>query len=266
MNPQVHISHPVEGVAQLLMDNGPGNFGTAPLHERLLAALDDVRQAGVRVVVLGSAVEGVFISHGHIGDIVNNLTGGPLTGDPRSYLRLQKELDTGPMVTIAALDGQAWGGGFGVALSCDFRVASERTTIGQPEIVARVTTAGEASRISRIAGEAAAKRLILDGRPITATEAHRLGLIDRLVPDGTALQAAVQWASWLAQREPGDLATVKDAIIGGRDLPLGEALKRETAIFVSRFGIPDVVARLMAVQGRYDEGADSYDAFGIPRE
>lgn len=266
MNPQVHISHPVEGVAQLLLDNGPHNFSTAPLHERLEAALTAEREAGTRVVVLGSAVDGYFVSHGHIGDIVNNLTGGTLSGDPRSFLRVQKELDTGPMVSIAAMDGQAWGGGFLLALSCDFRVASERTTVGQPEITAGVTTAGEGARIARLAGEAAAKRLLLDGRPLDATEAHRLGLLDRVVPVGEALRAAIEWAGWLAGRQPGDLAMVKDVILGARELPLVDALKRETSIFVSKFADPAVVARLMAVHGRYAEGADSYDAFGIPRD
>ncbi|MFP5332891.1 MAG: enoyl-CoA hydratase/isomerase family protein [Acidimicrobiia bacterium] len=264
MNPRIHVSRPVEGVAQLLLDNGQRNFSTAPLHERLEAALVAEREAGTRVVVLGSAVDGVFVSHGHIGDIVNNLTGGPLTGDPRSFLRVQKELDTGPMVSIAAMDGQAWGGGFLLALSCDFRVASEQTTIGQPEINAGVTTAGEGARISRIAGEAAAKRLLLDGRPVDAREAYRLGLVDRLVPAGTALDAALEWASWLARHQPGDLAMVKELITGGRDLDFGDALKRETAMFVSRFADETVVARLNAVQRRYEDGADSYEAFGIP--
>lgn len=266
MVPQIHVSHPIEGVAQLLLDNGPRNFSTAPLHERLEDALTAEREAGTRVVILGSAIDGYFVSHGHIGDIVNNLTGGTLSGDPRSFLRVQKELDTGPMVSIAAMDGRAWGGGFLLALSCDFRVASERTTVGQPEITAGVTTAGEGARIARLAGEAAAKRLLFDGRPLDATEALRLGLIDRVVPAGEALDAALQWATWLAQRQPGDLAMVKDVVTGARDLSLTEALKRETAIFVSKFAEPSVVERRTAVQRRYDEGADSYEAFGIPRD
>lgn len=266
MNSQIHVSHPVDGVAQLLLDNGPRNFSTAPLHERLEAALTSEREAGTRVVVIGSAVDGYFVSHGHIGDIVNNLTGGTLSGDPRSFLRVQKELDTGPMVSIAAMDGQAWGGGFLLALSCDFRVASERTTVGQPEITAGLTTAGEGVRIARLAGEAAAKRLLLDGRPLDAAEAHRLGLLDRVVPAGEALSTALEWAKWLARRQPGDLAMVKEAVIGGRDLTFVDALKRETSIFSSKFADPSVVSRLMEVQRRYDEGADSYEAFGIPRD
>jgi enoyl-CoA hydratase/carnithine racemase len=265
MSAQVQVSHPSDGVVQILLDNGPGNFATAPLHERLDEALTSARQAGARVLVLGSAVDGVFVSHGHIGDIVGNLTGsGELSGDPRAFLRVQKELDTGPMVSIAAMDGQAWGGGFLLALSCDFRVASERTTVGQPEIMAGLPTAGEAVRIARLAGEAAARRLLLDGRPLPAHEAHRLGLVDRLVPAGQALAEALEWAEWLAGRAPGDLAMDKGLIVGARDLTMTEALKRETSLFVSKFADERTVSRLMEVQRRYDAGADSYEAFGVP--
>jgi enoyl-CoA hydratase len=266
MDAQVHVRHPADGVAVLLMDNGPGNFATPPLHERLEAALAQVRESGTRVVVLGSAVKGFFVSHGHIGDTVRNLTGrGELTGDPRAFLRVQKELDTGPMVSIAAIDGQAWGGGAELAWSCDFRVASEASTLGQPEVMIGLPPAGGATRIARMAGEAAAKRLVLDGRPVNAAEAYRLGLVDRLVPTGAAVEEAVAWAEWLAGRAPGDLARNKELIVGGRDLEMGAALRRETSLFVSRFSDEPTVERALAVQRRYDEGADSYDAFALPR-
>lgn len=264
MSAQVHVSHPFAGVTQLLLDNGPGNFATAPLHEHLDAALTAARHDGTRVIVLGSAIDGVFVSHGHIGDIVDNLTGrAEPSGDVRAFLRVQKELDTGPMVSIAAIDGQAWGGGFLLALSCDFRVAGEAATVGQPEIMAGICTAGEAARIAHIAGESVAKRLLLDGRPLAASEAHRLGLVDRVVPTGDALADALEWAEWLAGRQPGDLAMNKELITGARGMPLVDALKRETALFVSKFADERVVTRLLDVQQRYDNGADSYEAFGL---
>ncbi len=264
MSTRIVQSSPSDGVVQLLIDNGDRNFSDAPLHVALEGVLTEVREAGTRVVVLGSAVDGFFISHGNIGDIVNNLTGrGPMSADPRAFLRVQKELDLGPMVSIAAIEGQAWGGGHLLALSCDFRVASESSTIGQPEITIGLPTAGEAARIAHIAGEAAAKRMLLDGRPISAAEAYRLGLIDRLTPDGEALPVALEWAQWLARHEPGDLAMDKELIVGARDLPLGEALKRETSMFVAAFGDERTVERAMAVQHRYDEGADSYEAFRL---
>jgi enoyl-CoA hydratase len=264
--PRVDVSHPADGVAVLLMDNGPMNFGNARLHGLMEEALTEARDNGTLVMVLASAVPGYFLAHGHIGEIVGTMTGTAASdGDPRAFLRLQKELDTGPMVSLAAIEGQAWGGGAELAWSCDFRVASEGSTLGQPEILVGLPPAGGATRMSRIAGEAAARRLVLDGRPVSAREAFRLGLVDMLVGNGSALDAAVQWATWLAGRPASHLALAKNLIVGSRDMTLGEALRRETGSFVERFTDPDVVERALEVQGRYDDGADSYDAFGIPR-
>ncbi len=69
------------------------------------------------------------------------------------------------------------------------------------------------------------------------------------MPAGTALDAAREWAEWIA----------------GRDADLGEALRKETSVFVSQFARPEFVQHLLEVQCRYDEGGDSYDAFGLPR-
>lgn len=265
MTANVHVSHPCDGVVEFLLETGPRNFSTTQLHERLETELHRARNEGAMVVVIGSAVEGVFISHGHLGQVVGNLTGSHIDGDPRAPLRVQRELDTGPLVSIAAVDGQAWGGGAELAWACDFRVASEISTFGQPEVMLGLPPSGGATRIARLAGEAAARRLALDGRPISAAEAHRLGLVDRLVPPGGAIAAARDWAAWLTQRPEGTLALVKQAIVGGRDLPFREALRHETGTFVSRFAEEATVARVLAAQSRYDQGADSYEAFGIPR-
>ena len=254
-------------VGLLLIDAPPMNFSDWELQEELEVGLGGVKQAGARVVVIGSRVPGYFIAHGHLETVLDAFAGGPTPpGDPRAGLRVQRELDTGPMISLAAIDGQAWGGGAELAWACDLRVASERATFGQPEVVVGTTPAGGAARIARLAGESAAKRMVLDGRPVTAAEAFRLGLVDKLVPPGQALAAALEWAEWLAKRPDGFLATAKAAIIQGRGLPLGEALRKETAQFVARFADPDTVAAARAVQDRYDRGADSYEAFGLPRD
>ncbi|MEX2323116.1 MAG: enoyl-CoA hydratase-related protein [Acidimicrobiia bacterium] len=107
---------------------------------------------------------------------------------------------------------------------------------------------------------------MLDGRPITGAEAHRLGLVHRLVPPGTAVAEAIEWASWLVAHPPSALASTKDVITGGRDLPLRDALRRETALFVEAFTKPEVIQQVSRIQARYDNGADSYDAFAIDRD
>jgi enoyl-CoA hydratase len=261
----VQISFPAEGVAQLLQDTGPRNFSTFAVNEQLLGALQQAREKGTRVVVIGSGVEGHFAGHGWLPDVLQTFTGGTPSGDPLAGWRGFKELDTGPMVSIAAVDGQAWGHGAELAWACDLRVASEQAVFGQPEVnVGACPGSGGSVRIARLVGEATALRLILDGRPIDGAEAWRLGLVHRLVSPGQALDAALEWASWLAQRPAWALEACKRAVKGGRDLPFDQALRHEGATFVDLLSRPDTLDLLRDAQTRYDAGGDSYEAFGLP--
>jgi enoyl-CoA hydratase/carnithine racemase len=265
-NVRADLSLPHPGVAQILLDSGPMNFQTWTLMERLEESLVAARDQEARVVVIGSAVDGYFQAHGHIGNVVATFSGKEVDGDPMAGVRVQKELDTGPMVSIAAIDGQAWGGGAELAWSCDLRVASADATLGQPEVMIAASPAGGAARIAHLAGEATAKRIVLDGRPVGGAEAHRLGLVHRLTPSGGAVPEALEWAKWLAGRPPGALATAKRAVVGARGLALRDALRAETAMFVERLSTSEIQVLALEVQTRYDEGADSYAAFKLPRD
>jgi enoyl-CoA hydratase len=268
MTVRVDVSMPDAGVGLVVIDAPPMNFTTAEMMGLVEEGLTRLGEEGARVAVVASALEGYFLAHGHIGELLGTLAGvgDPPSGDPVARLRVHKALDTGPMVSIAAIDGQAWGGGAELAWACDLRVASEAASFGQPEVMVGVPTLDGAARIARLVGEATAKRLVLDGRPIDAAEAHRLGLVHRLVPAGGALEAALDWARWLALHPDWALAASKELIVGGRDLSMRDALRRETALFVEAFTRPKVVERASQVWARYDSGGDSYDAFDIDRE
>jgi enoyl-CoA hydratase len=264
---KLRTSFPLPEVGQILIDAPPHNLMTWDLNEQLRDTLPEVAAQGARIVVIGSAVDGYFIAHGHLGDNVETFTGGNPSGDIRAGIPVFRELDVGPMVSIAAIDGQAWGGGAELAWACDLRVASERATFAQPEVLVGVTpAAGGAAKLARIAGEAAALRLVLDGRPVDAHEAYRLGLIHRLVPAGEALDAATDWARWLVGLPPWALEANKRAVKGVRDTPLRDALRQEGVNYAEAFSRADALQRAREIQGRYDAGADSYEAFGIPRE
>jgi enoyl-CoA hydratase len=263
----VHVSFPAEGVAQLLMETGPRNFMTWELNERLDEALMRARDSGARVVILGSAVDGYFLAHGSLADNIATFTGNKASGEPTVGRRVLRELDTGPMVSIAAVDGQAWGGGAELAWACDLRVASERATFAQPEVnIGVVPGAGGTVRLARIAGEAACLRMVLDGRPVDAQEAYRLGMVHRVVPGGTVLGEALEWAKWLASRPAWALEANKRALTGARDMPLLDGLKHEGRIYVEQFSKPEALELARAAEAAYERGADSYEAFGIPRE
>lgn len=260
----VELSFPAEGVAQVLQNTGEHNFSTFAANDQFLAAVRTARDEGARVVVIGSGVEGRFVGHGWLPDVLETFTGGTPSGDPRAGWRGFTELDTGPMVSIAAVDGPAWGHGAEMAWACDLRVASTRASFGQLEVnIGACPGSGGTVRLARLVGESTCLRLILDGRPIGAAEAARLGLVHRLTEDGQALREAVEWAVWLASRPPWALAAAKRAVKGARDLPFGEALRHESSVFMDLLSRQDTQDQLRAAQQRYDSGADTPTAFGF---
>lgn len=265
MAQQVHISEPSSGVGQLVLDAPPRNTLDSESWREVEAALAELREGGARVVVIGSSVDGFFMAHGSLQRIIDVFSGGS-GGDVDAQRRVMRELDTGSMISVAAINGQAWGGGAELCWACDLRVASTSASFAQPEVNIGLTPGwGGASKVAHLAGEAAAIRLVLDGRPISADEASTLGLVHRVVPPGEALDVATDWAVWLASRPAWALVANKALVKGARGIPLRDALRREIETFAQCASRPEALALVREAQSRYDAGSDSYEAFGIPR-
>jgi enoyl-CoA hydratase/carnithine racemase len=144
-----------------------------------------------------------------------------------------------PMVTIAAINGYALGGGCEIALACDFRFAADDATMGQPEVLlGLIPGAGGTQRLPRLVGLARAKELIYAGRTVGAEEAERIGLVDRVTPPDEVLDTALEAAARYA-RSPASLRLAKRAIDEGTELPIEPALRLERTAFVECFGTHD---------------------------
>jgi len=132
------------------------------------------------------------------------------------------------MPTIAAIEGAALGGGLELALACDLRVASERATLGLPEVrLAVIPGAGGTQRLPRAVGVARAKDLILTGRIVSADEAGRIGLVDRVVPAGQAIAVALAIGAEIALRGPLAVHEAKRLVDGALDVELAAGLTSE---------------------------------------
>ncbi len=137
-----------------------------------------------------------------------------------------------PRVTIAAVNGYAFGGGFELALACDIRIASDKAAFGLTEVrLGIMPGAGGTQRLPRAIGLAAAKELILTGRRIDAARALALGVVSQVVPAGELEEAAQQIADELEGCAPVSLAKAKEAIEAGVDLPIADGLKLERACY-----------------------------------
>ena len=118
-----------------------------------------------------------------------------------------------PMATIAAVRGFALAGGAELAIACDLRVAAENAIFGFPEVkIGIFPGAGGALRLPPIVGSGAARDLLFTGRRIAAEDAFRLGLVDRIAPAGSVVEAAVELAASIAANAPLAVRAVKRAL------------------------------------------------------
>ena len=136
-------------------------------------------EESVNVVVITGGVPGYFIAHADLDDLIRLGRGEPVEGDPLSWSRTFALMDTMPQPVVAAINGQAGGGGCELALACTLRVASESAHFGQPEVsVGIIPGAGGTQRLPRLIGPGRAAELILSARVIVADEAERIGLVE----------------------------------------------------------------------------------------
>jgi len=143
-------------------------------------------------------------------------------------------------LVIAAVNGLALGGGLELALACDIRVAEEHALFGFPEVsLGLVPGAGGTQRLARLVGPGKAKMLILTGDPIDAAEAKSIGMVERVVPQGSALSEARKIAERVLLRGPVAVANAKKAIIYATSLGLKDGLEIEAKLFSELFDTQD---------------------------
>lgn len=149
--------------------------------------------------------------------------------------------------TIAAIAGYAFGGGLELALCCDFRIATENTRLGFPEIkLGLIPGAGGTQRLSRMIGITKAKELILTGEPILAGEAYQFGLINKVVSEESLLDEAKAFAKKFQTVPPFGFRIAKTIIDKGINMSLEDALEVEKLGFCMLYGTEDLKEGLKA--------------------
>jgi len=197
----------------------------------------------LHVLVLTGGVPGYFVAHADLDDLSALGRGEPVEGDPGSWARTLAAIEAMPQPVVAAVDGQAWGGGCELSLACTLRVASEHAHFGQPEVnVGIIPGAGGTQRLPRLIGAGRAASLVLTGRIIDASEALRLGLVEAVLPHDGFLKHVLDWVAPIAANPPFAVRAAKRAIVDGLRLPLDEGLRLEGRLFMECQIRPDTVA------------------------
>lgn len=266
MTDLVSADWPHDGVAVITMTNPAiSNFGSWVAIEQLADALVAAREGGARAVVLASGVPGHWLQHAWLRDLHNTMTGQPSTGDGAGWFRAMHELSRTHVVSIAAISGDTSGGGCELGWACDLRIAEEQVLFSQPEVGIGVGTGlGGTSRLRQLIGRTATAEIVLLGRPVGASRLFELGGLNRVVPTGTSLATAIDWAAAVAAASPAAVAGMKRMLTEGDDLfRIADAVMNDQLIFQSFSGQPDALDRMAAVQARFDAGETTRDVYGV---
>ena len=143
-----------------------------------------------------------------------------------------RKLETMPKPSIAAVNGYALGGGLELALACTLRIASDTAKLGLPEVgLGIIPGYGGTQRLARLVGQGRALELILTGEPVTAAEAHRIGLVNRVMPAAELLPEAKKILTTILSRGPLAIAAALEVVRGGLDSALDTGLELEAQAF-----------------------------------
>jgi enoyl-CoA hydratase/carnithine racemase len=195
--------------------------------ERLAKQTDEVT-----VVMLTGGIDGYFIAHADLEDLAKLARGEDVGGDIRSWVDALALLESMPQPTVAAIDGQAWGGGCETALACTMRIGSDRAHLGQPEVsLGIIPGAGGTKRLPRLVGAGIGAELCLGGRVVQAEEALRIGLLNAVLPSDGFEQAAIEWCEQVAKNPASAVFAAKKAVVQGLNSSLADGLRLEGQLF-----------------------------------
>jgi enoyl-CoA hydratase len=228
------------------------------LYARFREFVDD---DGARVLVVTGAGGQAFCAGADLKAMSNPTGAAPRDGSgrprvegPMGFTRAHS-----PKPTIAAIEGWCVAGGLEIACWCDVRIANESATFGCLERRWGVPLIdGGTQRLPRIIGHGRALDLILTGRTVDAREALAIGLVNRVVPDGTALDAALAYAEQVAAYPWECVLADRQSLYEGAGKPLADGIAYEAAL--GRTVVPAAAAgaqRFASGAGRHGAGTDS---------
>jgi enoyl-CoA hydratase len=194
------------------------------------------RDDDVRVIIVTGG-EKVFAAGADIKEMSER---GPFDEKLRERLAYRDQINKISKPVIAAVSGFALGGGCELAMSCDIIIASETARFGQPEVnIGIIPGSGGTQRLTHVIGKHRAMELVLTGDFISAAEAERLGLVNRVVPVELLMDEAKSMAKKIAAKPVLAIRAAKEAVLKSANTPLDEGLEFERKSFYLLFASED---------------------------
>src|SRR6266849_6663801 len=239
-----------EGVLELTLDRAPANdIGTVMLREleQFVAAAKNLT-AETSACIISSAQKSGFSAGADLRELYQGavaLDEKDRSAGVREFLErihaVLNAIDAAPFVTIAAVHGVCFGGGFELALACDIIIADKMARFAFPELrLGLIPGFGGIPRLKRDLGNAFVRDLLLTGRSVNASRAHAVGLVAQLAAEGEALRIARTTAAQITKFDAVTRAAAKKFI---KPIPR-EELRREIELFCELCARPAVMAAL----------------------
>lgn len=229
-----------ENIAIVTLNNPPMNALSLEIMREMDQVFTEMKtDDSIRAVILTGAGK-VFCAGGEIREFLDfdRIKGEHYVREVQDAHRKITEFD---LPVIAAINGHAVGGGCEISMSCDIRIASEKARFGLPELKLGVMpAAGGTKRLPWLIPMGKAKMLIFTGDHISAAEAERIGLVDKVVPAGEELNEARNLAKKMMKVGPVALRFAKKSVNRGKQTSLNDALMLEATLFGELFETQDV--------------------------
>lgn len=240
MSYQYLITEIENHVATVTIDNGPGNQLNTEVYLELTNLMNELEaNDDVRAIIITGAGKEAFVAGADLREMVDLDTVGMMNLTQITRISFSR-IENNRKPVIAAVNGEARGGGFELALCADLRIAAENAQFSFTEInVGVIPGGGGTQRIQKLVGLGVAKELLYFGEPITAKRAYELNIVNKVVPQEELLAVAKEWARKLAEKAPVAMRQMKVAVNTGSNVDLESALTIEATAYDGAFATQD---------------------------
>ena len=220
--------HPGPRLASIVLNRPPLNIIDLEMLHELHAAWTEVEELKAQVAVISGAGDRAFSAGVHIADHMP----GKVETMIKNLDHLVRRMRKSECITIAAIHGYTLGGGAELAMMCDLVIAADDTQFGQPEISLGCYPPIAAAHLPRAIGFHKASEMVLLGEPITAAEAERVGLVNRVVPGANLNEIVDAYADKILDKSSVVLALAKSALREGAGHDFDRALDRSQELYL----------------------------------